>query len=497
MIELKEELKEIIESINKLYILGRNKYLSMDLKGEYCTIKYNKGEKKKGNRPLVDTIIQEHLQGKRTIGVFSSMYSKFICFDVDIKKPDFAKWVVYKLIDTLQNFGINEKYIYVSTSGNKGYHVEIFFTKPVQNTILKEFYLLILNNAELLNADYGQVELRPTDSQGVKLPLGIHQKTKKRCWYCNWTKKLKPIEDYKYILCIKQLDTEFFYNYFNKANDKGITEIQAQEIENIIQRHKQLPIYKQNIDEDITVESIERLINDGLTMQGTRHNSLMKIAKYNKHNGMMAEDNKEFLIKWMEGQDKRTYSTKWEDVLKDIGLIILYTYEKNYQLIMKNNDISVNTDELMDILKVKNKNHKLLLYALLVHSKRYCNNDGIFYMSYKQMQEVTGLTDKTVRTIIKYLEENKLIDVFRGNKIYNKNTKKPISETNRYKYNLLSVKTYNLENKNIFKVCDKNCTGCFNACICNLIENKQLKDLLSRRQFEEVKKFTNYCSMIS
>jgi len=384
-----EKVKEIVDKINDLYILGRKKYLVQNKKGQYTTVIHTKG-----NRPLVDSIVEEHLKGKYTIGVFSSYYSKFICFDVDVKDTEYARWTTYKLINALQDIGISDDYINVSTSGNKGYQVEIFFDKPIQNKILKDFYLLVLNHADLLNIDFGQVEFRPTDTQGVKIPLGIHQKTKKRCWYVD-NVNLKPIRKKEYILTIKKLSSEYFYSLLNKAKDT-IDNDEAEEIENIIQSHKPLKIYQQNIDREVTIESIEELIANGLNMQGTRHNALLKIAKYNKYNGMSAEENKQFLINWMEKQDQRTYSTKWDNVLKDIDLIIKYTYERNYSLTVKQNDIVVSAEELQDILKIKGKNQKRLLYALLIHSKRYANKDGIFYMSYKQMEDITGLTRMTV-----------------------------------------------------------------------------------------------------
>jgi len=133
-----EKVKEIVDKINDLYILGRKKYLVQNKKGQYTTVIHTKG-----NRPLVDSIVEEHLKGKYTIGVFSSYYSKFICFDVDVKDTEYARWTTYKLINALQDIGISDDYINVSTSGNKGYHVEIFFDKPIQNKILKDFYLLV------------------------------------------------------------------------------------------------------------------------------------------------------------------------------------------------------------------------------------------------------------------------------------------------------------------------------------------------------------------
>ena len=202
-------VKEIIQKINHLYILYRQKWLKFDTTG-YSTI----------SSIITDYHVRNHLQGHYTLGVFAgSIFTKFICFDVDVINPQMAKWTVYKLVDTLQEIGIPGEFIYISTSGNKGYHVEIFFNKPVFNTDIKQFYLMVLNYAELLNIDYGKVELRPTHTQGVKLPLGKHFTTNRICWYVDYEKGLKPIEDINYILTIQQMDSEYFYNILNKAKD--------------------------------------------------------------------------------------------------------------------------------------------------------------------------------------------------------------------------------------------------------------------------------------
>jgi len=475
--------KEIIQKINDLYILYRQKWLKFDTTG-YSTI----------SSTITDYHVRNHLQGHYTLGVFAGeIFTKFICFDVDVKDPQLAKWTVYKLVNTLQEVGILGEYIYISTSGNKGYHVEIFFNKPVFNTDIKQFYLMVLNYAELLNnIDYGKVELRPTHTQGVKLPLGKHFVTNRICWYVDYEKGLKPIEDINYILTIQQMDSEYFYDILNKTKDSiDITEQQALEYENIVAKHRPLKIYKENIDPDVTIEAIENLIKTGLKMQGTRHNALLKICKLNKYNGMSAEENKQFLIEWMEKQDKRTYTTKWEDVLKDIDLIIQYTYERNYSLVTKRKDITITSNEVEEILKIKGKNHKLVLYTLLVHSKRYANKDGIFSMAYSQMVNATGLTEMTVIKIIKDLEKQNIIQVMR-NKEYNYNIElnKSIQDTNRYKINLYSIILYNPENVKSITICDKNCQNCFNACLCRLFDNKQLKTMLTRREYEALIKNT-------
>jgi len=262
------------------------------------------------------------------------------------------------------------------------------------------------------------------------------------------------------------------------------------EYENIVAKHRPLKIYKENIDPEITIEAIENLIQTGLKMQGTRHNSLLKIAKYNKYNGMSAEENKQFLIEWMEKQDKRTYTTKWEDVLKDIDLIVKYTYERNYSLVTKRKDITITSNEIEEILKIKGKNHKLVLYALLVHSKRYQLKDKTFYMTYKQLEQSTGLTKRALINIIHELEELKVIDVLRDNKIvFNKDKNKFVSDANKYKINLLGEKYGNPENVKSISICDKNCQNCFNACLCRLFSDSELRKMITKDHYYKLQAF--------
>lgn len=480
--------KEIINKLNELYVLYRKKFLILDHSG-YKTVQTTKEKKIR----LTDTHLKYHLNQNKTIGVFSgSIFSKFICFDVDITHTQQAKMTVYILVNALQQMGIPYENIYTSISGSKGYHVEIFFDKPVQNTLIKQFYLMVLNYSELLNISYGKVELRPTDSQGVKIPLGKHFETDEICWYCDYEKSLKPIKNYEYILSIKQLESEYFYNLMNRSDDNyQLTEKDAENYENIIIKHKPLKIYSENVDENVTIEAIEKLIENGLPMTGTRHNSLIKIAKYNKYFGMNIADNKEFLIEWLLQQNKYLYTTKWEDCLKDIEDIVNWVYENNCSLVIKNMDILITAEEIMSILHVDGKNEKVVLYSLLIHKKRYANKDGIFYMSYKQMQESTGLSERTVIRVIKRLELNNIISVTRNSVIkYNKGLKKPTSEVNIYNY-LLSDKKYNTFNSNKFSVCDKNCHNCFCTCLFRLLSKSEIKTILPRKQYQSFLKSIN------
>ena len=500
---------EIAQKIGKLYVTYRKKFIEQYHNTEKDIITYRENK-----FPLNDSMILKHLTQQKTIGVFSgNIITSFMCFDVDIKDEAMCKWAVDKIVDALQNIGIAGKYIHISLSGSKGYHIEIFFDEPVYNSDIHKIYLMILNATDLLNIDYGEVELRPCLTKtgktlGVKLPLGVNLKTNNTCWFCDYDKGLKPIKDYNYVLSIETMPKEILLDILEKEEDILVTPEQQYKIEAITEKHKPLPEYKNNVDEKYTIEQVENVITNGLQIAGSRHNALFNIIKYYKHLGVSEEDNKEWVTEWMNQQDKTTYSTKWDAVLLDIAEIIDYVYTNNCSFVIKNLNIDVSMEEIMEIIKIKGKNNQLVLYSLLVHSKRYSVKSGQFYMSYNQMMKATDLTKMTLIKIVHQLEDLKLITVTRGEKAkYNTKLNKPVSETNKYIINLLGIKT-EIENElNItdfqpiselksFKVCDKNCVGCFNACLFNMYSKKDLRVILSERYYSEVIKYKDYCTNI-
>ena len=132
------EKEEIVKAINDLYILQRFKYLIWSTKtNAYSMIHYYKGYPEKTNGPmLTDSIVKNHIDGIKTIGVFARDMkgvedSKFITFDIDIGQKDKtdkeekmkniekAKWVVDKIVHVLQDVGIDYDFINISFSGEK------------------------------------------------------------------------------------------------------------------------------------------------------------------------------------------------------------------------------------------------------------------------------------------------------------------------------------------------------------------------------------------
>lgn len=486
---------KVASKLYNLYITKKYPFIKMKEDGayEWC---YKFGDLENKDYQ----VLQLHLKRRQTIGVFcSDKVSKFICFDVDFKQDKtLARWYTFKLLNTLEDFGFKRDNIYVSLSGGKGYHVEIFFEEIVSCNQLKFLYDLVIeqmyyetdyellevkdNNFMTLDELKSKIELRPLNNIGVKLPLSIHQKTKVVCYYCdNYT--LEPIKDITYVLKIKQIDRDYMdnaiklgmdfrdnrnkINYFNKEIKEKVKPVKAQ---------------KMYTDENFTIEYIENLINNGLTIQGSRHNSLMKLARYYYHFNSSQKECEEFLVDWMSWQDAKYYNATKDECIQDIKEIVEYVYKNNKGLNGIVRDISINKDEMMEIMKFKERKKKLLYFALIIHCKRYSQTNGNFYMTYEQIEESCGVTNKTSQKYIDELVVDSEMEIVRRNKRQNNSFK---HLPNMYKIINENIRINNNEghliNKSIMDL-DKE----FNNTVVELFTKKEIKKLLPDKQYREM-----------
>lgn len=127
------------------------------------------------------------------------------------------------------------------------------------------------------------------------------------------------------------------------------------------------------------MDKINDIYVNGLKRQGTRNNACFNIAKFLKYHGCNKEETEKYLIDWMKKQDKRYYTTPLNEALKDIKGIVKRVYENDIPIIPKKEEVEVSFNEINEIIKkCPKKNQKLLLYSMLIHSKRFATKRGIF-----------------------------------------------------------------------------------------------------------------------
>jgi hypothetical protein len=491
------DYEKLADRMYELYVSKNYPFIIQHEDGNY-EWKYNWGSLQNNKQILI-----KHLQSKQTVGVFCHTHTKFICFDVDFGlKNILTKWVTHKLVNILEEFGFDNKYINVSLSGSKGYHVLIFFDDIVSYKQIQYLYDLVLEQLyysidyDNLNVSEGnwnmtldelkmKIELRPQSQLGVKLELSIHQVTKNKCYFCD-NITLEPIKSIEYLYKINQCPREYIeeaitYGYEFRKDRNNINQFK-----NIIKNT--VPAKSQNLytDEDFTVEYIENLINNGLQIEGSRHNSLMKIARYYFHYGYSKEDNEKLLIEWMFNQNQKLYKSTELEWRKDIKRILEFVYENNRGLMGQVRDISINKNEMMEILKHREKSKKLLFYALIIHAKRYSIKNGEFYMTYEQIAESVHIGRDSIFKYLHELENEGEIIIIRQNEKRNNSylnlpnkyiIKNSIIQCNNINKNDYIVYSYI---KELDKEYDKN--------IINMFDKKELRTILPNYQYREISK---------
>lgn len=141
-------------------------------------------------QPLTVELLKEHLDGKITIGTYNldkENMVKWICFDIDLaleNSKEIARLIYQKCVEN-ERFPLKAVVLEASRYPDPSYHVWVFFGAPIPAYAAKflgEKILEICRNPK--------VELFPKqiklEEEGfgnlVKVPLGLHQKSKK--WSC-------------------------------------------------------------------------------------------------------------------------------------------------------------------------------------------------------------------------------------------------------------------------------------------------------------------------
>lgn len=312
---MEEDFFAVADRLCDLYITYRERYVVMqpapDLEGGYRIYmpKSSAGPVKLSNR-----VVCRHLNRRLALSVFAGMYSsKFICFDVDLPEQD----EVRRLMDAMVGYGVPRELIYVSTSGGKGYHVEIFFDGLVYTSRLRTFFDCVTVEA---GSDPFKVEFRPTHGQAIKLPLSVHYKTGRVCWYLD-RDTLQPIEDPTYVLQIKKMAVADF--------------------EKVVER---LPLAKPLDPEPITLDDVvparkmkradlEQMEGDGypdLREMGHRHNTMLSIGMYNRRRGLSQERNHAEILAWAARQPGEFLNQTAEGLERETDDIMRWVYSEQF-----------------------------------------------------------------------------------------------------------------------------------------------------------------------
>lgn len=397
----RQKPNDTIAKLNELYVSTRRKYIIQTALG-YSTL--NK-DKSPTVWALNDYMLTRHLEGVNTYGIFNAnTVNKFITFDIDYAdNRDMARWATYKIIDALENeFHISRKDIHVSFSGNKGYHVDLFFDKAIKLTDSKSFYHAVLAVADL---ESNNVEFRPTYTQAVKIPPGIHQKTDSRCWFVD-NVTLELIESFDYLNEVEPMDHAIILDALIE-----ITPEQLAEFDQVRERT--------NVDITVVTESqafskVTDILKAGrLLGSNTRHETTVLLAAFCNTQGYEQDDAIDLILGVLHATPADYFSegSKPEMWEKEARRIVKLAFGNDYKLGNADKTVTIYKSEILAVLSVGTFRQKQLAYAMLVTSKRYGET---FYLTMSTAMRMVGTNARdTVNRAIKKLVEVRFIEYAR------------------------------------------------------------------------------------
>ena len=160
--------------------------------------------------PLTTEVIQRHLQGEITVGVYQldgNNYVKWLCFDLDPGTLENPKETVRAIIQECVSkpdpktprFYKKAVLLEASRYPDASYHIWVFFEPvPVPAKVARWLGMKILEHAninpKLVEVFPKQTELTKDRPYGnlVKLPLGLHRKAEKWSYFLN-LETFKPL----------------------------------------------------------------------------------------------------------------------------------------------------------------------------------------------------------------------------------------------------------------------------------------------------------------
>lgn len=400
-----ETMKQYIQIINEYFITSRSKFLHQLRDGSYVTCPNGNSQKK----PLNDYNIEDHLRHRKTYGILVNRVTKFILFDIDGSTLANAGHMKYILINFLVDLGFERDYIFTVFSGHKGYHVYLFLEEPYSVDVMNIMQFAIIQKLENLyqfSHSLGFIEMRPTSTQGVKLPLGLHQGTKQTCWFCDETNQL--IKSYDVLFALKKvpnsmMDKVFAKIKYNNNNDHCLS----------LAIRSLAPFRNVGISSE-KIQRCKEAYETGIVAPHTRHNTLYSAAIYLKVSGKTQAQCQEEMTAWMNKQNSDVITTPRSMWQYDVDRVVKDIYAKDRSSSPRSEipDLYITKDLIRYIYQNTNvKNERIVLLLMVINFVKYEERaeDGGFRASATHIARDAHIGLSSAKTIPSKLAARKLI----------------------------------------------------------------------------------------
>lgn len=379
---------QIVDRLAELYVSYRGRFVIMSDAAKIF-IPQIESDGKKVPAKLTNAMLCSHLNQRLAVSVYAGPYSaKFICFDVDDGNPD----TVRKIIDLSEEAGVPRSMIYVSFSGGKGYHVEIFFDELVYTSAMRDFYNWVCFKGDL---DRTKVEFRPTYTQAIKLPLSKNFKTGNVCCYVD-RDTLDPIPDSRYIFEIERMSGKGFSVIADGLRQEYMRFIAP------LDSTSSASIPTDDIKNNI-------VISDGLPElkeRGTTHKTILAIAMHYRGKGIPYHEAREHLLDWLRRQNREYITDSDADVIRDIRYALDWVYSDKFTVHQRSQQNPCFTKKDVSlILSPEHKVDRRILFVIMYYEKIA----GRASLSYDRISKLCGVSIVTAIAAVSRLIDGKYV----------------------------------------------------------------------------------------
>jgi len=435
--------KILAEKLLDLYYRQKQVWIEQGQNGKYfeCTSDDETGSYKR-NFPLNNQDIEAHLLGRKTVGVkFINDYTHMFGLDLDFKSEDNiiskkALNAFNKIMEIINVLKLRHATL-PSYSGSKGFHIDIFLEDFTDVDYIEKFYGKIL---EKTGYTKNEVELRGGKSNlGYKLPLGLHQVSKNWCDLKNINEdfihfqgehsdykkayetlcRLNPITKGKFIKIINN------YKVTNDSSRKKVRTINSKlvkESQKVIKNANVDPSWKKSYKNKDIYEKIEYLKRDKLKSSGTRNNKAFVLGNLLAQTGLGKEEIFNELKNWHFDLDKKYYDTDQNGCFKEYRTIAENAIKRKDWTVEPityagNSPVLIADDYVDYILKPQAMIKRRIMFALLSHAKAFLSRENTFYMTYNQINTISGTTNNRgrLKKHIQELQKQNLIEIVKNN----------------------------------------------------------------------------------
>lgn len=405
-----QELEQ--EIINKFYISYRKEYIVMNKNRQISTV----------HSTLTDRQVKQHIRQRNRLGIKFGQSSNLMGLDIDVLDID----VLENIYNILLNYGIPDNAILKSFSGNKGYHIDIFLDSFLDRETINKFYKIILNDTGYKS---NVVELRGGSSEGYFLPFSINYKgIDNQHWgYCGIVNKFGIMyydveKEIEILEGLGKADTSIIrdivdinYNYI----DDDIVPDDPVNIEKEIDGIELLDIYN-----TCNTDVVEQIGNRKVIQASTRHNLAFVYAIALREIGLGEQEVHKQLISWHK--QVKGYSSTWKEVEQDCNSIVKSVFKKQglgYKYNLPSNyKAYITKQDIEKFAAIENIAQRRIYLALTIHSNTYAtyaDEDGQFYMTYKQIKQALGINtmNSVILNYIQALEGLGLVEIVARDRI--------------------------------------------------------------------------------